>query len=277
VRAELGASAARSHSKLLAYKVSSRPTRDLEIGGTFLNQFGGEGGRPSSLADRLIDFLPFVDLFRTHNYVDTTRTLEVDSNKLLGIDGRLVLRRLGGTVVAGELLIDDFDVHRIPSLLTWDGAQTLDVLVPRLAGSRLSLRLAARHTGVRTYTHHLLRSGVATRGRLLGSALGPDAKSFGAGLDWHHSPAVRLTADVRSSIYSSADYESVQQGTYFVIRRTGPAENELADELTGSVLVHGARGFALKARLGLARVRNAEFRGDRRYAHTAAISFHRLR
>lgn len=275
--AELGASAARSRSKLLTYKVSSRPTRELEIGATFLDQFGGQGGRPSSLTNRLIDFLPFVDLFRTHNYLDTTRTLDVDSNKLLGVDGRVVLRRLGGTVVAGELLIDDFDVNRLPSLLTWDGAQTLDVLVPRLGGSRLSLRLAARHTGVRTYTHHLLRSGVATRGRLLGSPLGPDAKSFGAGVDWHHSPALRLTADARSSIYSSADYESVQRGTYFVIRRTGPAVNELTDELTGSAIVHGQQGYAVKARLGIARVRNAEFGGARRYAHAAAISVHRLR
>ena len=58
-----------------------------------MNHYGGEGGRPSSFGNRLIDFLPFIDIFRRHNYTDSTRTLDVDSDKVLGLDGRL---QIGG-------------------------------------------------------------------------------------------------------------------------------------------------------------------------------------
>ena len=91
ILADLGPSSVRSHSKLLTYKVSVQPTNRLELGGTFMNHYGGTGGRQSSLGDHIIDFLPFIDIFRHHNYTDTTQALDVDSDKLLGVDGRLRL------------------------------------------------------------------------------------------------------------------------------------------------------------------------------------------
>jgi len=60
--ADLGPSQVRSHSKLLAYKVSVSPNRRAEIGATFMNHYGGEGGRPASIGNRLVDFLPFSEV-----------------------------------------------------------------------------------------------------------------------------------------------------------------------------------------------------------------------
>ncbi len=277
VLADLGPSVVRSHSTLLGYKVSVRPAKDIELGATFLDHFGGTGGRASTLGDRLIDFLPFIDLFRTHNYTDSARALDIDSDKLLGVDGRLVLRHLGGIVVAGELLIDDFDVHRLPTLLTWDGAQSLDILVPRIASGPVALRLAVRHTGVRTYTHGPLAGGVTTRGRLIGDELGPDAKSFSLGADWTREPGLRVTLDASSALRSSANYVTETNGARFVIRRTERALNEQTDALVGGAVAQRADGTAVSLRAGLARVRNADFSARRRFAHAVELSFHLLR
>lgn len=262
--ADLGPSRARSHSKLLAYKVSAGPRPGVEIGGTFMNHYGGAGGRAASLGDRLIDFLPFVDIFRRHNYTDTTRTLEVDSDKLLGVDGRVRIERLGGMVVAGELLIDDFDVRRIGTLFTWDGAQSLLVVLPAVAGPAVTVRLSAKHTGVRTYTHGALSNGITTRGRLLGDELGPDAKAFGADVRWTPTASLQLALGGRSAIYSQAMYLSEQQGDYFVIRRVGDASNELRDRAIASVRMFLAPDFTATARLAGERVRNADFAGGTR-------------
>jgi len=78
--ADLGPSQVRSNSKLLGYKLSIAPSRNVELGASFLNHFGGEGAPTTSTSDRLIDFLPFVDVFRRHNYSDTTRALDVESD-----------------------------------------------------------------------------------------------------------------------------------------------------------------------------------------------------
>ena len=277
VLAEVGPSVVRSHSKLLAYKVSVQPSRFLELGTTFMTHYGGSGGRASGLGDRLVDFLPVVDIFRTHNYTDTTRTLDVDSDKLMGVDGRLRIEPLGGLLMTWELLIDDFDVHRIPSLFSWDGAQTLGFVLPRVAGSPLTMQLSAKHTGVRTYTHGSLSNGITTRGLLLGDELGPDAKAFGATLRWEPTGPVRVALEGRSDSYSKATYTTDEQGTYFLIRRVGVASNELRDRAIASLVAELTDGLALTARVAAERIRNADFVGVSRrdYAAEIAIRFAR--
>lgn len=276
--ADLGASVARSHSKLLAYKVSVAPREGLEVGAFFLNHFGGEGGRASSLGNRLIDFLPFVDIFRGHNYTDTTRTLDVDSDKQLGVDGRMRFASLGGLTVATELLIDDFDVHRIRTLFTWDGAQSLRIVLPRMGQTAFAGELSAKHTGIRTYTHGSLSNGITTRGRLLGDELGPDAKSFGALLRWRPDGPMEVSVEGRTAIYSRADYVTVEQGgDYFVIRRTGNASNEQRDGVTIVVTRELGRALRLSTRAAGARIRNADFAGGsrREYAADVGLQFAR--
>ena len=270
--ADLGTSVARSHSKLLAYKASIAPRPGLEVGAFFLNHFGGQGGRASSLGNRLIDFLPFVDIFRGHNYTDTTRTLDVDSDKQLGVDGRMRFDALGGLTVATELLIDDFDVHRIPTLFTWDGAQSVRIVMPRFGRSAFSGELSAKHTGIRTYTHGSLSDGITTRGRLLGDEIGPDAKSFGALLHWRPAGPTDVSVEGRSAIYSRADYVTVEQGkSYFVIRRTGDASNEQRDGMTVVVTRELGRAMRLSTRVAGERIRNADFSGGSRRDYAASI------
>jgi hypothetical protein len=272
VLADLGRSEVRSHSRLLAYKVSVRPHPSLELGATFMNHFGGAGAPAASFGDRLIDFLPFVDIFRRHNYTDPTRPLDVESDKLLGVDGRLRLARLGGLTLAAELLIDDFDVHRIPTLFRWDGSQTFSALLPSVGGSAYSLRLSAAHTGVRTYTHGPLSNGITTHGMLLGDELGPDAKAFGATVTWHGQQGARVALAGRSELYSRSDYVIVDEMTRFDLHRLGSVTNELRDRLMASVEYPQPGGLTLVARAGAERIRNADFTSGRRHSYRVDVA-----
>jgi Capsule assembly protein Wzi len=275
ILADLGASVSRSHSKLLTYKVSVQPTTSLELGGTFMNHFGGEGGRTSPFVDRLIDFLPFIDVFRKHNYTDTTKALDVDSDKLLGTDARLRLPVLGGMTLAGELLIDDFDVHRIPQLLTGYGSSTIAMIFPELGSPALSMKLSAKHMGTITYSHGVLLDGISTRGRLLGDELGPDAKGFSAQLRWEPSVGARLEIEGRNSIYSNANYTSFYSDsahTRFVVQKLSHTADELRDQLVASLILQNNDGIALTMRAGGQRIRNADFLGGRRRDYVASIA-----
>ena len=279
VLAQLGPSRVRSHSQLLAYKVSVQPATDVELGATFMDHFGGEGGRPSSFGDRLIDFLPFVDIFRRHNYEDTTRTLDVDSDKLLGVDGRVRIAPLGGLLVTGEVLIDDFDVHRIPDLFGGYGSSMIGLTFPVLIRPDWSLKLSAKHMGILTYTHAALGSGITTQGRLLGEPLGPDAKEFGAEVRWMPVPSLRLGVGGWSAQMSDADYTSFYADsahTRYVVQKTASRPNELRDRLLGSLEVQSDAGLALVIRGGAERIRNADFVGDRRKSYVVDVAL-RLR
>jgi hypothetical protein len=277
--ADLGNSVVRSHSKLLAYKVSVAPASSLELGATFMNHFGGTGGRASTFGNRLVDFLPFIDIFRRHDYTDTTRTSDVDSDKLLGLDARLQIDRLGGLLLTGEVLIDDFDVHRIPNLFTGYGSSTLGILIPQLVTPDWSLRLSAKHMGILTYTHAVLTGGITTRGRLLGDELGPDSKSFGAEIRWMPAPSFRLQVAATSAQYSNAEYASYYADsahTRYVVHKTSRTANELRDRLIGTLTIQSEEGLALVVRAGGERIRNDRFTIDQRKSYVAEIAL-RLR
>jgi hypothetical protein len=275
--ADLGPSAVRSNSKLLGYKVSIQPSARAELGASFLNHYGGEGGRASSLGNRLIDFLPFIDIFRRHNYTDSSRTLDVDSDKLLGVDGRFRIGGLRGVVVTGEMLIDDFDVKRIPKLFTGYGSQALGITLPRFISPLLSLKLMAKHMGILTYTHGALTSGITTRGRLLGDELGPDAKAFGARLTWEPTAEVRVSLEGRSAIYSNAQYATYYTdpgSTRFVVQKTSRTPNELRDRLGAHVFVQTEAGPSVSVRFMTERTRNYAFEGFRRTESAGELGVH---
>lgn len=269
--ADLGTSVARSHSSLLAYKVSVAPASALELGATFMDHFGGSGGRPSTLSNRLIDFLPFVDIFRRHDYSDTLLTSDVDSDKLLGMDGRLRIAALGGLLVSGEVLIDDFDVHRLTNLFTGYGSSNVSVVVPRIGSPDWSLKLSAKHMGILTYTHSALTNGITTHGRLLGDELGPDAKSFGAELRWMPAPTFRLTVAATSAQYSNSEYDSFYADsahTQWTVQKVSTGPSELRDRLIGTLELQSEGGLALVLRSGGERIRN-DFGGNPRKSYVA--------
>ena len=275
--AELGPSEVRSYSKLFGYKVSIQPSARAELGASFLNHYGGEGGRPSSFGNRVVDFLPFIDIFRRHNYTDSSRTLDVDSDKMLGVDGRLRLGGLRGVVLTGELLIDDFDVKRIPKLLTGYGSQALGITFPRLLSPVLSLKLTAKHMGILTYTHGALSNGFTTRGRLLGDELGPDAKVFGARLTWEPAAQVRISLEGRSAIHSNAQYVTTYtdpEQTRFVVQKTSRTPDELRDRLGAHVLVQTEAGPTVSVRFATERTRNYAFEGFRRTESAGELAVH---
>lgn len=270
--ADLGPSVVRSHSKLLGYKVSISPSRSVELGASFLNHFGGAGAPSASLGNRIVDFLPFVDIFRKHNYTDPTRTLDVESDKLLGVNARVRIASLSGLTLSTELLIDDFDVHRIPTLFGWDGSQTFSALLPSVGGSAFSFGVNAAHTGVRTYTHGPLSNGITTHGLLLGDELGPDAKAFGGTLGWRDANGARVTLDGRTELYSRSDYVILDVSNRFDLHRVGSVTNELRDRLVARVEWPQRNGVTLLARAGAERIRNADFGPDRRHSWRADVA-----
>ena len=260
--ADLGPSTVRSHSKLLGYKLSLQPHPDVELGGTFLNHFGGEGSPSASFGDRLVDFLPFVDIFRTHNYADSSRALDVESDKLLGVDGHWRLSRLGGILLAGELLIDDFDVHQVQRMLTGYGSSQVAITVPQLFDPAWSLRLSAKHMGIITYTHGQLTNGITTRGRLLGDELGPNSKAFGGSVRWMPASGVRMSVEERTAIYSDADYQASYTDsarTNYVVQKVSSGPDELRDRLLAAFEFQSDEGMSLVVRGGGERIRNLFF------------------
>jgi hypothetical protein len=278
ILADLGNSIVRSHSRLLAYKVSVAPTSGLELGATFMNHFGGTGGRESSFGNRLIDFLPFIDVFRKHDYTNSTLSSDVDSDKLLGIDGRLRIAPLGGLLLTGELLIDDFDVHRIPKLFTGYGSSSLGVVIPAIGSPDWSLKLSAKHMGILTYTHAVLTNGITTRGRLLGDELGPDAKAFGAEIRWIPAPSFRLNVAATSAQYSNAEYAAYYADSShvkYVVQKISSTSNELRDRLIATLELQSEDGLALVLRAGGERIRN-DFSGNPRKSYVASAAL-RLR
>lgn len=276
ILADLGPSVVRPHSKLLAYKLSAQPRPWLELGGTFMNHFGGEGGVASARWNQLIDFLPFIDIFRSHNYTDSTRTVDVDSDKLLGLDGRVRIQRLAGMTIAGELLIDDFDVHALPRLLTGYGSSTVRVLFPTVLRPDVAVRIGAKHLGTITYTHPRLSNGITTRGRLLGDELGPDAKEFSAEIRWFPRWADALTLEGREQIYSNATYaggytdSAHVQTNYFKVSHT---DDERRHIVSVGVRTRQDARVSVIVRGGLQIVENSNFTGQRRADYLVDVAF----
>ena len=178
-------------------------------------------------------------------------------------------------MLTGELLIDDFDVHRIPKLLTGYGSQTVAVIFPQIFTPEVSMKLSAKHMGTITYSHAFLSDGITTRGRLLGQELGPDAKSYSAQLRWAPSSGTRLELEGRSAIYSNAVYASFYSdlaNTRFVVQKVSHLPDELRDLVIGSLILQTDDAVALTMRAGAERTRNANFEGGRRRDYVAQVA-----
>jgi hypothetical protein len=203
----------------------------------------------------------------------------VESDKLMGVDGLLRLGGRFGVILSGELLIDDFDVHRMQQIFTGNGSQAFALAVPRFISPLLSLKLTATHMGIWTYTHGQLSNGITTRGRLLGNELGPDAKAFGARLTWQPISAFQLGFDGRSAIYSNASYTSFYTDsaqTEFDVQKVARTPDELRDRLGTFVVVQSDAGPAVTFRFVTERSRNYQFQGFRRTDSAMELAIHLL-
>ncbi|MDQ2668743.1 MAG: capsule assembly Wzi family protein, partial [Gemmatimonadota bacterium] len=199
--ADLGQSAANSHSRLVSYKVSVRPTNVLELGATFENHFGGAGATNPSFLNRVFDLLPVVDIFRHH--ADST---DVQSDKLIGADGRLRLAGLANVTLFGEIALEDFDFHRLGSVFTEDAAYSVGVAVPAIFSPSLWGSVRYHTTGLRFYEHHLIVDGIAARRFILGDDLGHDARALNASLTLRTLPGLLLTISADHERRSNDEY-----------------------------------------------------------------------
>lgn len=238
--ADLGPSTSNSHSLLVAYKLSVRPARSLELGATFENHFGGRGARNPSAVERFYDLVPFIDLFRTH--ADST---DFDSDKLIGFDARLRIAPLGGMTIFGEVGLEDFDYHRVSSLLTEDAAYTAGVIVPVPFAPSLTAHAQFHAVGLRFYQHHLVRNGIASRRFILGDDLGRDARSVNGGLDWQGDGPVSIRATGAWEVRRNDQYVGIYTKpdlTGFVFRKleSRPREERVLGTL--GARWHGATG-----------------------------------
>ena len=199
--ADLGASTMNSHSRLVSYKVSVRPTNALELGATFANHFGGAGARNPSLLDRVIDLIPVIDIFRHHP--DST---DVSSDKLLGVDGRLRIQSLANLTLYLDAALEDFDFHRLRSVFTEDAAYSAGASLPVLGARSLSARVGMHSTGLRFYEHHLITNGIAARRFILGDDLAHDAIGYYGSLTWNTRPDLRLSATMHRETRRNDEY-----------------------------------------------------------------------
>jgi hypothetical protein len=218
--ADLGASAANSHSRLVSYKASIRPTSALELGATFENHFGGAGATNPSLLDRVIDLIPAIDIFRHHP--DSTN---VSSDKLLGVDGRLRIQALANLTLFVDAALEDFDFHRLGSVFTEDAAYSAGVSLPSLGLRSLSARAGVHTTGLRFYEHHLITNGIAARQFILGDDLGHDATGYSASLMWNTLPGLWLSSTFHHETRSNDQY----LGSYTNPGLTGLVFQKVAD------------------------------------------------
>ncbi|MFL5616677.1 MAG: capsule assembly Wzi family protein [Gemmatimonadaceae bacterium] len=171
----------------VGYKVSIAPTNNLELGADIYSKSGGRGAPPGSLSARIVDLFPFLDASGYANKVGLKGVFEF-SDRYAGVDARWRIPGLRGTELYTELLMNDFDVRRLGSVLWQDAGHILGVGLPQLsANGRVRAWLEYHHTGDRYYEHAQFISGQTSKRILIGDPLGPDAHGLYANLDWYQS------------------------------------------------------------------------------------------
>lgn len=256
--ADLGGDQNFPHPYAVAYHGSISPASALELGASVYTKAGGKGGPPASLTARLIDLLPFLDA-SAYNNVFGTRCDCQFSDHYAGTDGRLRLGSLGGAVF-WEVLLNDFDVRRLTSVLWEDAGHVVGIELPQLFDDgRLGGAVEYHHTGIRFYEHHQFTSGQTIHETLMGDPLGPDAQGVYANLDWWL--AVQRRASLRLSFErrSHDEYEILPE-PQFGFRKTLVRPKEWQGRVVASWQVLPTRhSFGALVQLGFARTRNFDF------------------
>lgn len=256
--ADLGGDQNFPHPYAVAYHGSIAPAAALELGATVYTKSGGRGGPPATFTARLIDLLPFLDASAYNNLFGTRCDCQF-SDHYAGVDGRLRLAPLQGAFF-WEVLLNDFDVRRLTSVLWEDAGHVVGLEMSQLADDgRLGASVEYHHTGIRYYEHHQFTSGQTIHQTLMGDPLGPDAQGLYANLDWRI--AVRRRASIQLAIErrSHDEYELLPEPN-FGFRRTIARLKEWQGRVMGTweLLPYVGRVGGLM-QLGYARTRNFDF------------------
>ncbi len=259
--ADLGARQYFPHTLLFAYKISSSPTPNLELGFSVFDITGGSGAPTGTLAAHLANLFLFPILpYKPFAF----------SNELAGLEVRYRLHRWRGAQVYWELSLDDFDPKRLWSSVWRDDAgHVFGLNLPALsADGRLALTAEVHHTGTRFDRHLQFRSGVTEDRQLLGDPLGPDADGGYLYLDWDpekHSTASLVLAE---EAYRNNQYVIVLEP--FGFRSIGSAPEEHRYRATLSYALHATEsGMSIQLQAGVERTTNFDFAAGA--ARTGAI------
>lgn len=256
--ADLGGDQNFPHPYAVAYHGSIAPASALELGASVYTKSGGRGGPPATLTARLIDLLPFLDASAYNNRFGTRCDCQF-SDHYAGVDGRLRLTPVHGAFY-WEVLLNDFDVRRLTSVLWEDAGHLVGLEIPQLADDgRIGASVEYHHTGIRYYEHHQFLSGQTIHQTLMGDPLGPDAQGLYANLDWRLTVQRRASVQLAIERRSHDEYQSLPEPN-FGFRRTLVRPKEWQGRLIATwELLASTQQIGALMQLGYARTRNFDF------------------
>jgi hypothetical protein len=174
---DLGKDQSFPHTRLFAYKVSSKPHARFEVGTGLVEQVGGEGAPGGTLLQKAGDAFPLLDALFLHRNTHF-------SNKFVFVDLRYAIPGLRGAQFYAEGSFDDFDLRRVRSVFTEDAGYIwgLSTSCIRECGP---IRASAEYhvTGVRFYTHGRYTNGFTLDNSFIGNPLGPRARAAYASVE----------------------------------------------------------------------------------------------
>ena len=271
--ADLGSDQNFPHSYLVGYRADLLPSANLELGVSVYTKSGGHGAPRASATARLVDILPFLDASAYNNVIGTRGRFEF-SDHYAGFDGRLRVPGLA-TNLFWEVLLNDFDVRRLESVLWEDAGHILGIDLPPLTNSgRLRASLEYHHTGIRYYEHHQFTSGQTVHHTVTGDPLGPDGQGAYGNIDWYASRQRRASLQFSLERRSNDQYVTVPE-PQFGFRKVEVRPKEWqARMLVGWQLLPERQQLGGQLQFGYERTRNFDFvQGDSRNGFLGRASF----
>jgi hypothetical protein len=193
----------------VGYKVSIAPGARLELGATVYSKSGGHGAPRASFSSRVVDIFPFLQAAFYNNVIGTRNKSEF-SDRYAGIDGRVRFPSARGLELYAEVLLNDFDVRRLESVLWEDAGHVVGLTMSRLGrADDVAVTVEMHHTGIRYYEHTQFTTGQTLRRTLIGDPLGPNASGSYAFVDWQASGRRSVTLAMAAERYSDDQYLGV--------------------------------------------------------------------
>jgi len=251
----------------VGYKASFEPSSRFELGGVVYSKSGGQGAPRGTFSARIIDLLPFLDASDYANKIGLAGNFQF-SDRYAGFDGRLRFPSLRSSEIYTEILLNDFDIRRLSSVLWQDAGHVFGLDVSRLSSDgRVGAWFEYHHTGDRYYEHTQFTSGQTSNRELIGDPLGPDAQGLYGNLDWYR------TVRDRFSMQLAVERRSNDQFMYWPVplprfgwSRVESRPKELRERvLFGWTRLPSRQGLGAFGQIGFERVQNFDFvsNGDR--------------
>jgi hypothetical protein len=254
--ADLGASQRFPHTRLFEYRFSTRPMSALEVGAGIADQVGGQGAPGGTFLQKAEDAFPLLDATILH------RTF-LFSKKFFDVDARLQVPKARGLQMYMEGALDDFDLRRFKSSLT-ESAGYIWGASFACFGECGSTKLTGEYhvTGVRYYTHGIIKSGYSLDRQFIGDQLGPRGKAMYLTLDLDRI-GHRLTIETAHEIRSGDHYGSFSTTPndadfHFVLIQHGPAERRWRSVVTTGI-GHPTDAVTTLVSAGVERVQHFDF------------------